>query len=91
MPYLIDGHNLIAATPGLSLSDLDDEQAMIQILADFARTSRRSITVYFDRGSLAAPPISSTARVNAIFVRSPRTADDAIRSHIERFGREAPN
>ena len=25
MPYLIDGHNLIAQMPGLSLSDPDDE------------------------------------------------------------------
>ena len=27
MNYLIDGHNLIARTPGLSLADPDDEAA----------------------------------------------------------------
>jgi predicted RNA-binding protein with PIN domain len=91
MPFLIDGHNLIAATPGISLSDLDDEQAMIQMLTKYARTSRRSITVYFDRASLAAPLISNTARVEIHFVRPPRTADDAIRSHIKRLGREVSN
>jgi len=91
VPYLIDGHNLIAATPGISLSDLDDEQALIHILTNYARSSRRSITVYFDRGSLLAPPIPNTAGVKVHFVRPPRTADDAICSHIDRLGREASN
>jgi predicted RNA-binding protein with PIN domain len=91
VPYLIDGHNLIAATPGISLSDLDDEQALTQILVNFARSSRKSITVYFDRGSLLAPPISNTSAVTIHFIRPPRTADDAIRSHIDRLGREATN
>jgi predicted RNA-binding protein with PIN domain len=91
VPYLIDGHNLIAAIPEISLSDLDDEQALIQILANYARSYRKSITVYFDRGSLLAPPISNTAKVTIHFARPPRTADDAIRSHIERLGREASN
>jgi hypothetical protein len=91
VPYLIDGHNLIAAMPGITLSDLDDEHALIQALVGFARTSRRSITVYFDRGSLLAPTISNVARVKVHFVRPPRTADDAICSHIQRLGQEAPN
>jgi predicted RNA-binding protein with PIN domain len=91
VPYLIDGHNLIAAMPGLSLSDLDDEQALIRILAGYARSSRRRITIYFDRGSLAAPQLPNPAGISAHFVRFPRTADDAIRSHIQRLGGEAAN
>lgn len=91
MPFLIDGHNLIGAMPGISLTDLDDEQALIQHLAQFARRARRSIVVYFDRGSLLAPQISSVAGVKIHFVRPPRTADDALRDHLVRLGREAPN
>ncbi|TFH33449.1 MAG: hypothetical protein E4G99_11390 [Anaerolineales bacterium] len=91
MPFLIDGHNLIAAMPGISLSDLDDERALVQHLAHFARRTRRSITVYFDRGSLLAPNLSGGAGVKVHFVRSPRTADDALRAHLERLNREASN
>jgi predicted RNA-binding protein with PIN domain len=91
MPYVIDGHNLIATIPGISLSDLDDEQALIQVLARFARETRRSITVYFDRGTLLPHQGSSPAGVKTHFIRPPRTADDALRAHIKRLGREAPN
>lgn len=91
VPYLIDGHNLIAAMPGLSLADLDDELALIRWLASFARETRKTITVYFDRGSLAAPQLPSTSRVKVNFTRPPRTADDAIRDHLQRLGKEASN
>jgi predicted RNA-binding protein with PIN domain len=91
VPYLIDGHNLIATMPGISLSDVDDEQALIQVLARYASETRRSITVYFDRGSLLHPRETTYAGVKTHFVRPPRTADDALRAHIKRLGREAPN
>ena len=52
MPYLIDGHNLIPRIPGLSLKDLDDETALIQILQRFAARQGSRVDVFFDR----APP-----------------------------------
>ena len=91
MPFLIDGHNLIGVMPGISLADLNDEQALIQHLAQYARKTRRAIVVYFDRGSLLAPQIANIPGVKFHFVRPPRTADDALRDHIDRLGREAPN
>lgn len=91
MPFLIDGHNLIAVMPGISLSDLDDEHALIQRLEQYARRNRRSISVYFDRGSLLAPKISTIAGVKIHFARPPRTADDALRDRIRQLGKEAPN
>jgi predicted RNA-binding protein with PIN domain len=50
MQYLIDGHNLIPKVPGLSLSDPDDEEQLINKLSGWARISRQKIIVFFDRG-----------------------------------------
>lgn len=48
MPYLVDGHNLLAQTPGLSLRSPDDRQRLLQTLAGFSRARRCRITVVFD-------------------------------------------
>ena len=51
MHYLIDGHNLIARVPGLSLADPDDEVKLLQLLKRWAvADARRKVTVIFDKG-----------------------------------------
>ena len=51
MHYLIDGHNLIARTPGLSLADPDDEAKLSALLRRWAAADpRRKVTVIFDAG-----------------------------------------
>jgi uncharacterized protein len=91
MPYLIDGHNLIPKVPGLSLDEIDDEVRLIDLLQAFCQRQHRQVEVFFDK----APPGGVRARnlglVTARFVRQGTTADDAIRSRLERLGREAPN
>lgn len=91
MPYIIDGHNLIAALPDLDLSDLDDEMKLIERLQDFCSRTHRQATVYFDRGIPGGEPAHRRGRVDVRFVRLPRTADDAIRDHVLKLGKEAPN
>ncbi len=91
MPYLIDGHNLIPKL-GLRLDAPDDELALLNLLGEFSRLSRRgSLEVYFDN----APPGSVQNRkygsVIAHFVRRPLIADEAIRQRLERLGRAARN
>ena len=91
MPYLIDGHNLIPKL-GLRLDALDDELALLRLLNEFSRLSRRGpLEVYFDN----APPGSVLTRqygkVTAHFVRRPVIADDAIRRRLERLGHSARN
>jgi hypothetical protein len=91
MPYLIDGHNLIPKVPGLSLDEIDDEERLIDLLQAFCQRQHRQVEVFFDK----APPGGVRARnlglVTARFVRQGTTADDAIRSRLERLGREAAN
>jgi predicted RNA-binding protein with PIN domain len=79
MPYLIDGHNLIGALPGLSLSDPEDERKLLDLLQAFSRSTRRKAVVYFDRGRPGtAAEFLSGGMVQAHFVPPPRRADDAI-------------
>ncbi len=91
MPFIIDGHNLIAALPDLDLSDLDDEMKLVEMLQGFCSRTRRRATVYFDRGFPGGKPTIKSGRVEVRFVRLPRTADDAIRAHLLKLDKEAPN
>ena len=51
MHYLIDGHNLIAKLPDISLDDPNDEIELILRLKSWASASpKRKVTVYFDGG-----------------------------------------
>jgi predicted RNA-binding protein with PIN domain len=85
MPYLIDGHNLIGAFPGLALADPEDERKLLQVLEDFGRFTRRKMVVYFDRGQVGMGPLSTSGRmVRAHFIPPPRQADDAIVDFLRR-------
>ncbi len=89
MNYIIDGHNLIAKIPGLSLSMPDDEQRLIDLLNRFGQEKRHKLEVYFD----GAPPGQSGARsygrVRAHFVPETGIADSAIRHRLIKLGRSA--
>ncbi len=91
MPFIIDGHNLIAALPDLDLSDPDDERKLVEMLQGFCSRTNRRATVYFDRGVPGGEPTIKSGRVDVRFVRLPRTADDAIRDHLLKLDKEAPN
>ncbi len=91
MPYMIDGHNLIGAHPGISLDDPEDELQLVQALQAFAGRKGRSIWVYFDGADPASPKSLRAGRVQARFVTPPRTADDAICAHLRRLKGEASN
>ena len=79
MPYLIDGHNLIGAFPGMALSDQDDEHRLLRILERFGHATRRTLVVFFDRGRPGMGPLfRAGSMVRAHFIPPPRQADDAI-------------
>lgn len=85
MAYLIDGHNLIPHVPDLHLEDIDDEQALIELLQGFCRHSRKSVEVYFDNAPAGQAGKRRFGMVTAVFVRQGRTADDAIRQRLEQL------
>jgi predicted RNA-binding protein with PIN domain len=91
MPYIIDGHNLIGALPDISLHDPEDERQLITRLQAFLSRNRKRAVLYFDDRAPGARAFYHTPNLQVRFVGRPRSADDAIRDHIERLGREATN
>ena len=91
MPYLVDGHNLIPKL-GLRLDSIDDEAELISILQAFCRQKRKGqVEVYFDG---APAPHAGTRKLGAVtahFVPLGKTADEAIRKHLKRLGKNAKN
>jgi predicted RNA-binding protein with PIN domain len=77
MHYLIDGHNLIARIPGLSLADPDDEAKLVGLLRRWtAADSRRKVVVIFDAGLPAGlDKRLSGGGVKVIFAPNNATAD----------------
>ncbi len=91
MNYLVDGHNLVPKLSGLSLSSLDDEQRLIELLQIFCRVGRHQVEVFFDQ---APPGHAGRKRIGVVvahFVRQGRTADDAIAARLRQLGRAAQN
>ena len=91
MNYIIDGHNLISKIPTLSLSMLDDEQRLIELLNRFGQDSRHRMEVYFDGAPVGQAGEGNYGRVRAHFVSRRLTADDAIRNRLAKLGRAARN
>ncbi|MGD2058923.1 MAG: NYN domain-containing protein [Anaerolineales bacterium] len=91
MPYIIDGHNLIAAMPGINLADAQDERTLLDVLQPFARRVARDLYIYFDQGRLGKRNSFSAGRMHIRFSVPPRTADDDIHAHLRSIGKEGPN
>ena len=83
VPYLIDGHNLIAQMPDLSLDDPNDEVKLVLRLRQFAGRKKQSITVVFDHGVPGGWSSGlSTGPVKVIFAGSHSNADRIIMERI---------
>jgi uncharacterized protein len=91
MAYLIDGHNLIPHIHGLSLSDLEDEMQLIELLKKFCQVTHKSVEVYFDGAPAGQAGVRRYGLVQAHFVRKGQTADRAIALRLQHLGKGAPN
>ena len=91
MILIIDGHNLVPHIPGLSLEDADDESRLIGILQEYALLLREAVEGYFDLAPAARAAVRKFGRVEAHFVRSGTTADEAIIARLQQLGARAKN
>lgn len=89
--YLIDGHNLIPKVPGWSLSNINDEQELIDVLQRYCAKHRRDVEVFFDKAPPGFARTQKYGRVTAHFIRQGTTADDAIRQRLNALGNAARN
>jgi len=91
MAIIIDGHNLIAQLPGISLSDPEDEEKLIKLLQEYCRIRRKTVEVYFDRAPAGYAGKEKHGLVQAIFVPTGSTADEAIMARLKKLGKRAKN
>jgi predicted RNA-binding protein with PIN domain len=91
MPYLIDGHNLIPKISGLSLSVINDEEQLIELILEFCRRRRKQAEIFFDNSPSGQPRSQNFGLVIARFIRQGQIADDAIQARLARLGKNARN
>jgi uncharacterized protein len=92
MPFLIDGHNVIAALPDIDLNENYDEAKLVLKLRSWTARVRRRATVVFDGGVPGGQSQTlSSPDVEVVFAARKRTnADRIIRSRIRELP-DAPN
>jgi len=86
MPYLIDGHNLIARLPDIDLEDPDDEAQLVIKLRGFVAKHGKKCTVVFDGGIPGGYSKMSNKSVKVIFASAFRSnADNLIKERIKKI------
>lgn len=83
MAYIIDGHNLIAHMPDISLDDPDDEAKLVMRLKQYMMRRGKRCTVIFDQGLPGGvDTLRTNSSVEVVFAPNHTTADRVI---IERI------
>ncbi len=92
MPFLIDGHNVIAALPDIELDDPHDEAKLVLKLRAWAGRGRRKATVVFDGGVPGGYSRQlSGGGLEVVFASRRHTdADSIIRARLRHL-RDGPN
>ena len=88
---MIDGHNLIPNIPRLNLSDLDDEQHLIEMVQEFCRKRRHQAEIYFDNAPPGMAGMRSVGGIKVKFAAKGRTADQDIKDRLTNLGKSARN
>ena len=91
MPLIIDGHNLVPNIPGLNLSDVDDEQRLIEMVQEFCRKRRHQAEIYFDNAPPGMAGMRSVGGIKVKFAAKGRTADQDIKNRLTNLGKAARN
>lgn len=88
MPYLIDGHNLIARLPDISLDDPNDEAKLVTRLRGFVAGGGKRCTVVFDGGLPGGQSSMSNMAVRVVFAAAQHSNADAV---IKRLMQRVPD
>jgi predicted RNA-binding protein with PIN domain len=91
IPDLIDGHNLAASIPGISLDQIDDESALIKLLEGHFAHIRRHAEIFFDKAFPGQRKVVRRAFLVAHFISEPGNADHAIIKRIKELKGNARN
>lgn len=91
MQLIIDGHNLIPHLPGINLSDLDDEDQLVNWLMQYCRLKRSKAHVFFDQAPIGHSGVKTRGSVTVHYVPQGRIADDAIKAYLKKLGKAARN
>ena len=81
---MIDGHNLIGQTPGMSLADPDDEQKLVVLLRGYLARKHKTGTVVFDNGQPGGSGGWSNSILSVVFAPAAGSADASILSRLEK-------
>jgi len=85
MAYLIDGHNLIAHVPDISLEDPDDETKLVMRLKQYMMRRHQRCTVVFDQGLPGGvDTLRTNSYVEVVFAPNHTSADRVIIERIRR-------
>jgi hypothetical protein len=87
MPYLIDGHNVIAALPDIDLDDPDDEAQLVLKLRSWAARQRAKAVIVFDGGLPGgfSRTLSGGGLEVTFAARHHSTADRVIQARLRRL------
>ncbi len=92
MPFLIDGHNVIAAPGDIDLDDPDDEAKLVMKLRAWSSRVQRKAIVIFDGGLPGGfSRTMSTVDIGVVFAARYHTNADRIIDERLRSSPDAPN
>ena len=82
---LIDAHNLMGRTPGLSLADEERSRAVLaERLAAWASGRREAVVAVFDGNRAGGVHAERVGALEVVYTPAGRTADDEILRRLER-------
>jgi hypothetical protein len=85
MLVLIDGHNLIAKIPDISLNEADDEEKLILKIRQYRAKTGRRVHLIFDSGGEYKPASKQTrGGITIQYAPHGKTADELIVSCLQK-------
>ena len=86
MPYIIDGNNLIGASPDISLKDADARKKILHLILKFQENKNNNIIVVFDgEPDYSLQPGEMSKKFTVSFPQYGSSADDEIKKILKGY------